>query len=279
MTSILTNNSAMNALSTLRNINNNLGNTQDRISSGLKVSSGKDNAAYFGISQSMKSDSSLNKAVNESMSLAKNAVATARLGVEAVSDLAAQYIDRLAFAANNQTEAAAINLELTALGEQMDNIVKQSTFNGTDLLSGSGVSLVVTTGVVRGTADPTTMAATQFTVATADVTTMITNLKAITATTTTPADANAELAKAKIIFESMTDHATKLGIGEKTIENQQSFLKTLTDRLDSGIGSMIDADMEEEAARLQALQVQQQLSTQALSIANQGPQNILSLFR
>ena len=73
--------------------------------------------------------------------------------------------------------------------------------------------------------------------------------------------------------------ATALGIAERSIETQKEFLSELTDRLDSGIGSMVDANMEEEAARLQALQVQQQLATQSLSIANSSPQNILSLFR
>lgn len=72
---------------------------------------------------------------------------------------------------------------------------------------------------------------------------------------------------------------TKLGLAEKSIENQQEFLTKLADNLDSGVGAMVDANMEEEAARLQALQVQQQLASQSLSIANQAPQNILSLFR
>ena len=77
----------------------------------------------------------------------------------------------------------------------------------------------------------------------------------------------------------MTGAATDLGIAERSIETQQNFLSELTDKLDAGVGSMIDADMEEEAARLQSLQVQQQLATQSLSIANQAPQNILSLFQ
>ena len=73
--------------------------------------------------------------------------------------------------------------------------------------------------------------------------------------------------------------AANLGIAEQSVINQQDYIYDLTQQLDSGIGAMIDADMEEEAARLQALQVQQQLSVQALSIANQAPQNIMSLFR
>ena len=75
------------------------------------------------------------------------------------------------------------------------------------------------------------------------------------------------------------DAATSLGVTEKTIEGQMTFLDMLTDTLDSGVSAMVDANMEEEAARLQALQVQQQLATQSLSMANQAPQNIMSLFR
>jgi flagellin len=89
----------------------------------------------------------------------------------------------------------------------------------------------------------------------------------------------AALQSAEAQLSAAVAAATSLGIAEKSIETQKVFLSELTDRLDSGIGSMIDADMEEEAARLQAQQVQQQLATQSLSIANATPQNILSLFQ
>lgn len=272
MTSIITNNSAMNALSALRNINNNLANTQDRISSGLKVASGKDNAAYFSISQTMTSDSSLNKSVNEGMTLAKNSVATARLGVEAVVELAKQYIDRQSFAVNLPADdQAAVRDELTALSDQMTNILSQSNFNGEDLVGLATGTKTITTGVFRGAIDLETSTLDLTTVNVAD---LVTALAPATATF----DA-AGIINSRDQLADMISYATDLGITEKAIENQQTFLNTLTDRLDSGIGGMIDADMESEAARLQALQVQQQLATQALSIANQGPQNILSLFR
>lgn len=271
MTSILTNNSAMNALNSLRNINNNLGNTQDRISSGLKVASGKDNAAYFTISQVMNSDSSLNKAVGESMTIAKNSIATARLGVEAVVELAKQYIDRQSFAQNLPAgDQGAVGDELTALAEQMTNILAQANFNGENLVAGADKTVV--TGLYRNGAN-------------VDASTVeLTGVNMTTLTTVAAGGLSADFDAAgvsisRVALDAMVDFATALGIAEKAIENQQTFLNTLTDRLDSGIGGMIDADMESEAARLQALQVQQQLATQALSIANQGPQNILSLFR
>ncbi|MBU0862201.1 MAG: flagellar protein, partial [Alphaproteobacteria bacterium] len=96
MSSILTNNSAMNALTTLRNVNSNLNDTQTRISTGMKVNSAKDNASYFSISETMKSESGMNKAIGEGLTLSKNSVATARLGAETLVDLAQQFVDRVA---------------------------------------------------------------------------------------------------------------------------------------------------------------------------------------
>ena len=135
MTSILTNNSAMNALSTLRNINNNLGTTQDRISSGLKVSSAKDNAAYFQISETMKGDSSAYSSINEGLTLTKNSIATARLGAESFQELAGQFTERLAFAQGAKGGFDEIGKELNEIVKQMTTTIQQSTFNGDDMVN------------------------------------------------------------------------------------------------------------------------------------------------
>ena len=81
------------------------------------------------------------------------------------------------------------------------------------------------------------------------------------------------------MLQTAIDAAAEFGSSQKRIDIQSNFVSSLSNALKSGIGSMVDADMEETSARLQALQVQQQLATQSLSIANQAPQNILSLFR
>ena len=94
-----------------------------------------------------------------------------------------------------------------------------------------------------------------------------------------PADLAADLVTAEGQLQNAISASTSLGVAEKSIEDQQNFISSLTDTIDSGIGSMVDANMEEEAAKLQAYQVQQQLATQSLAIANQSPGNILSLFR
>ena len=91
--------------------------------------------------------------------------------------------------------------------------------------------------------------------------------------------AEAALGTIETLLGTAIDAAAAFGSAQNRIETQSEFVSSLTDSLRSGIGSLVDADMEETSARLQALQVQQQLATQALSIANQQPQNLLSLFR
>jgi len=283
MSSILTNNSAMAALSTLRNINNNLGETQGRISSGMKVASGKDNAAYFAISSSMKGDSGMLKAIDESLTMTKNATSTGRLGAETVQGLAQQFVERVAFAqSGTPADLAKVQEELTALTARMDTSIKQSTFNGVSMVDAAATSTVVS-GITRGT-DPVTGAATfnttTISLTSVDLTAVHTALSGIDLVASGAAGTLAtDLATAEGQLKAATDAATTLGIGEKTIDTQKQFLGELSKRMDAGVGGMVDANMEEEAARLQSLQVQQQLATQSLSIANQAPQSILSLFR
>ncbi|ETX28898.1 flagellin [Roseivivax isoporae] len=287
MSSINTNASAMTALSTLRNINRDLEGAQDRISTGLKISSGKDNAAYFAISKTMSGDSSMYKAIDESLTLQQNSVSTARLGAETVADLADEFLERVAFAqgsAGDQSARTDIQTELNELAARIQTVIDQSTFNGESLVKGavdSVTAVTVVTGITRSasgvstttiTYDRQDLTAIQSTLANIDISSAASAASAATVLSQALTDAQGAL-------DAAITSATALGVAEKSIETQKQFLGELTDRIDVGVGSMVDANMEEEAARLQALQVQQQLATQSLSIANQAPQNILSLFR
>jgi flagellin len=278
MSSILTNQSAMTALATLRMINSQLSDTQETISSGLKIKSGKDNAAYFSISQTMSGDSGMYKAIDENLTLTMNAVSTGRLGAETVVDLAREFVERVAFAQGGTAEVRAdVQLELDELAARIQTTIDQSTFNGKSLVGGTATVTVVT-GISRSSAGSVTT--TTITFNEQDLGAIQSALAAIDLTTTsTTALMQAALQAAESQLDTVIGAATKLGIAERSIETQKEFLSALTDRIDAGVGSMVDADMEEEAARLQSLQVQQQLATQSLSIANQAPQNILSLFR
>ena len=307
MTSIITNSSAMNALQTLQGVNKNLATTQDRISTGLNISSAKDNAAYYQISETMKGDSAVYGSINEGLTLTKNSLATARNGAENFQDLAEKFVERVAFAQGAKGGLPEIGKELDELVKQMETTINQSTFNGDDMVgataaSGLAASAVdaatgaltaataatdtrnVVTGITRGggTYDVTTIE-----VGTVDLGALLADFKGLAggfaAAAGNAATGEAFLAGAlqssEGVLKGATDAATSLGLSEKSIEGQQDFLKSLVNNIDTGVGAMIDADMESEAARLQALQTQQQLATQALSIANQGPSSIMSLFR
>ncbi|MFG6082802.1 flagellin [Paracoccus litorisediminis] len=330
MTSLITNSPAMNALASLRAVNRGLGQVQDRISSGLKVESGKDSAAYFQISETMKGDSGAYDAINEGLTLTKNSVATARLGAETIQELAKEFLDRVAFAQGAKGGEAEIENDLAELVKQMETTLSQATFNGDDMLgagsyadvdagtAGSttpvididgtiltaavngdvsvGAARNIVTGITRAGGSYSTTA---IVVGTYDMAALVASFKAIvdvsgtttggtafagfgaaaTAGDTTDNFLRTVLQTVEDLYGQVTSVATKLGQSENSLENQQSFLTNLISNIDAGVGSMIDADMEEEAARLTALQTQQQLATQALSIANSGPQNILTLFK
>ena len=282
MSSINTNVSAMNALSIMRNVNSDLATTQERISTGSKVNSAKDNAAYFAISETMKGDSGMYKSIDEGLTMTKNVVSTARLGAETFADLAKQVGERVAFAQGVGVNLADVQSEIDALTERMNTVIEQSTFNGVSMVD-NATTLTVVTGVSRdGTAfNTTSIDITGQNLSTIQSALAGIDLEAAAAGTGTGINASLEdvLTGAEGQLALAVNAATNLGISEKSIDTQQGFLKDLTDRLDKSVGSLVDADMEKEAARLQALQVQQQLATQSLSIANQAPQNIMALFR
>ena len=275
MSSILTNNSAMVALATLNEVNRGLNETQNRVSSGLAIRSGKENAAYFAISETMKGDSGMFKAINEGMTATKNSVATARLGAESVSDIAQQMVERIAFAQSDGINKADVQSELVAMAANMQSAIDQATFNGDDLVGAAAATVTVVSGITRAGG---TFATTSMTFDSVNLQAIQTVLAAVDVTDTGTTMA-AKLVVAEGLLDASITAATSMGVAEKALEGQMEFIDSLTDTLDSGVSSMVDADMEQEAARLQALQVQQQLATQSLSIANRAPQNVLSLFR
>ena len=420
MSSILTNNSAMVALQTLKSINTDLADTQSMISTGKSVASAKDNSAVWAISKVMESDVKGFKAISESLSLGQSTVAVARNGAERITDLLNDIKGKVISANEENFDGEKLQADLTSLRDQISSITNAAQFNGLNLLgnketgadladivankgsfevnvlssldrdaTGTVTSSTITAakadlGTQAGTVGTgTDIAATALAVSgaatanggTATITvagdtatagrdsnavlagdsyqidaasigtsedieyvardgdTLVDIAKAlearlsyqataddldlefsrdgaaITITNNTAADVTAvsavttegevggglELlasvdvstldgAKASLAaFESMVqtsiDAAASFGSTEGRIEIQSEFVSSLSDSLKSGIGALVDANMEEASARLQALQVQQQLAVQSLSIANQAPQSILSLFR
>ncbi|HEX7852887.1 MAG TPA: flagellin [Sphingobium sp.] len=282
--SVNTNNGAMAALQTLGSISKNLETTQSRINTTLNVSSTKDDSAKYTVAQKLRGDLGKLNAVGSSLNNAKSVTDTAIAGTEQISDLLNQMKSKSLEASDaglDQDSRKAIAKDLTTLKTQINTIIDGSDFNGTNILKDGATAPAVdgTVSALQSIASGasnltvanqgfTTKAATGFGVA-ANADIVLADAAAATTLSGT----------LDTFFNEVQDSLSTLGSAGRKIEGQLSFNSKLTDVVTGGIGNLVDADLAKESARLQALQVQQQLGVQALSIANQAPQTILSLFR
>lgn len=293
MSSINTNISALQALRNLRRVDVNLRTSQDNISTGLKVRSGKDNAAYFSIAKTMAGDSGVFRSINEGLSLTKNTLTVSRLGAENFLELAKKFSAQLAFGLTESPTQSKVIPDLHSLVERMTAVIEQSSFNGDSFLrSNSGTwngesfqntdVRSVAIGISRTTNDG-------FAVTTMEIDEMpLTSVLADYATLARRAEVHYAwhdhhcticLEPSAELLDQSISIAANLGVAEQSVINQQDYIYDLTQQLDSGIGAMIDADMEAEAAKLQAAKVQKDLALQNLAVANQSTQNLISLFK
>lgn len=282
MSSILTNTSAMTALQTLKSINSDLSKTQNMISTGKEIAIAKDNSAIWAISKTMESDVAGFSAVSEGISLAESTVAVASAGAEQIVNILTDMKELAISAQSENVDFAKIQANMAEKAAQIDSIVSASQFNGANLLSddvdgAGGSALTVLVSLDRtGAAAPTPSTVS---IATVD---FVTNLDVTTGGLTAIADVSSAataLGELEGFLQVAIDGAADLGASAARLSEQNEYIGKLTDAMKTGIGTLVDADMEEASAKLQALQVQQQLGVQSLSIANQAPQSILSLFR
>ena len=275
MSSILTNNSAMVALQTLKSINSNLSDTQNQIATGKEIGSAKDNSAIWSISKVMESDVAGFAAVSKSLAVGEATLGVASAGAESIVETLKE-MEALAVAGGSETaDFGKIQADMLQKVAQITDTIEASQFNGVNLLSTAGPSLEIVSSVNRvGTAAATTDT---ITVANLDFEAGI-DTAGMTAITdsATASDAFDEI---QTMLATALTGASTIGAAASRVSNQSDFVSKLSDSLKTGIGALVDADMEAASARLQALQTQQQLGVQALSIANQAPQTILSLFR
>lgn len=269
--SVNTNIGAMAALQSLNATNKALGTTQNRINTGMNVASTKDDSAAFTIAQTLRGDLGGLKSVSSSLSRAKSTVDVATAGAEQVSDLVNQMKAKAVEASDEGLDTDsrdAIGKDFDALKEQINTIIDSSEFNGTNLLKASS-------GDVKAL-QSTDTAATTLDVDNQDFTAIVT---AIGTTFTDAATAKTMVDTLDTQAKAINGKLSTLGAASRKIDGQASFVGKLSDVIESGIGNLVDADLAKESAKLQALQVKQQLGVQALSIANQAPQTITSLFR
>ncbi|MEE2567025.1 flagellin [Hyphobacterium marinum] len=274
MATINTNAGAMIALQNLNKTNMDLEQVQARINTGLAVSSAKDNGGIFAIAQSMRADVAGYSAVGNSIDLAVSSVDVALAAGEAISDLLIEMKEKALAAADTSLDTAsrtALNEDFKALRDQIGKIASNAEFNGTNMIKngGSGVSALANADGSSTIA----VAAEDFSLTGSKITISATSSFA------TAGAADTIASQLGTSLDNLNASLARLGTGAKSLEIHKSFVGKLSDALTKGIGNLVDADLATESARLQALQVKQQLGIQALSIANSAPSTILGYFR
>ncbi|SCY85818.1 flagellin [Rhizobium sp. NFACC06-2] len=320
MTSIITNVAAMSALQTLRTIGQNMESTQARVSSGLRVGEAADNAAYWSIATTMRSDNMALSSVSDALGLGAAKVDTASAGMESAIEVVKEIKAKLVTATEEGVDRTKVQEEIDQLQNQLVSIAQGASFYGENWLVGPSTlgaatpgtdpDKSVVAGFVRSTGGAVSVTTTKYALdntATGNVlfgsvdAAGVPDTSGILGTTGTfttvaaqsvftlditqyaAADRATNMAEALTLVENslkaMTSAAAKLGSLSMRIGLQEDFASKLSDSVEQGIGRLVDADMNEESTRLKALQTQQQLGVQALSIANSNSESILSLFR
>ena len=275
--SVNTNRNAMIALQNLNVTGSELGVAQQRISTGRKVDSAKDNGSTWAIAQSMRATSTSLNAVKDSLQRGQSTLDVALAAGSSVSDLLLQMKEK-ALAASDTTldtsSRSALNEDFKALRDQLAKTVSNADFNGTNMIKSGGSSLAALANAA-GTS--------KITVAAQNLALGGANLTGITSTssigTGTSSTAQAMIATVNTAIGKVSTALAKMGTGSKAFDLHLSFIMKLQDTLDSGVGNLVDADLAKESAKLQSLQTKQQLGVQALSIANQSTSALLGLFR
>lgn len=272
--SVNTNQPALIALQNLNKTNDDMQGVQTRINTGLSISSAKDNAAVWSIAQEQRADMNALSAVKMSLDRATSVADVALAAGESVSDLLSLMREKVVAAKDaslTTTSRTALNADFQGLVKNLTQVLSSATFDGANLLNGS------LTADISFLAD-------------ADAGTAITlNLQNLsfggTINTLTTTDdildvtnASNVLTRLDATMSAVNQAVGNIGTQAKQIEAHNSFVSKLSDVLETGVGNLVDADLAKESARLQALQVKQQLGAQALSIANSAPQIILKLF-
>jgi flagellin len=274
MATINTNVGAMVALQNLNATNRELEMVQNRINTGLSVSSAKDNGAVFAIAQNMRSDVAGLRAVQQSLDRAISTVDVSIAAAEGISDLLIEMKEKALAASDASLDTAsrdALNEDFEALREQIATMVSNATFNGVNIVDGSDTSIAALadadgTSNITVDGEDLSLGGSIVTIASTN------NIDTLT-------EAGAMISTVETSLQNVNEALARLGTSSKKLEIHSTFVSKLSDALKTGIGNLVDADLAVESARLQSLQVKQQLGLQALSIANTAPQAVLALFR
>jgi flagellin len=275
MNSVNTNIGSQVALQSLNRTSDQLSVVQKRISTGFRVADAKDDGGAFAVAQSVRADVSGLTAANEQLGGTKGVLETTFAALGKVSESMVKVretLTRLADGTINDSQRAQYEAQYTALRTQIGNFISDATYNGRTLL---------TTDTAAGGGDITAVrneAGGTFTVAAIDGagTLQVATAPADAAAAQTALAAGGDF---ETVESAVADALNQFGSDSNYIDSQIRYNKDKVDAMEGGLGALVDADLAKESAKLQSLQIRQQLGTQAMSIANQSPQTLLSLFR
>jgi flagellin len=292
MSSILTNSSALTALQSLNSTNKNLSVTQGRIATGMRVAEASDNAAYWSIATTMRSDNKAHSVVQDSLGLGAGKIDTAYTAMNKAIDVV-DNIKKSVLSSIGASEADKLKIqgEIKVFQDQLKGIAVGANYAGSNLLAsdtaGAAAGFSVVSAYNRASDGTVTVSKVEvdttnivLTAADGAAGGLLDDVMAIDVEAAADdAALEAFLTQIETAATGLANGAAELGSAKNRIDMQKDFTASLMDSIEKGVGQLVDADMNKESTRLQALQVQQQLGIQALSIANQNSQSILSLFR
>jgi flagellin len=268
--SINTNIGAEIALQNLNQTGTDLSKVQKQISTGLRVADAFDNGAVFAIAQGLRSDVSALSSVNGQLGAAKGMLSVADAAATGVQSTLSDIRNVLVQLSDQNVTGNArsqLNAQYSTLTTALNNYISGANYNGTNLLSSGSVNKSVIQDI----------SAHQFTIQSQDLN------ASVTALLTSVTDATQAASLLTQGFSSAQNFVgtalNSIAAASHFIDNQITFNNAISDATTQGLGALVDADLAKASANLQALQIRQQLSTQALSIANQAPNVLLSLFR
>jgi flagellin len=273
--SINTNANALIALQNLSSTESQLTTTQNEISTGLKVASAKDDGATWAIAQTQRSQIAALDSVTSSLQRGQSTVDVAVTAGSQISDLLNQMKAKALSASDTSLDSssrASLNADFTQLRDQIGKIVSNADFNGVNMIQSGGQNIYALANA-SGTS--------KLTVSAQDLSLGGSNMGSLGATSTisTVTAAAGMVSTLTSAIENVNNAVARLGTGSTALQNQLDFVGKLQDTLTTGVGNLVDANVAQESATLQALQTKQQLGVQALSIANSSSNVVLSLFR
>ena len=271
LNSINTNAGALIALQNLNSTNSELTTVQQRINTGKKIASAKDNGAIWATAKNQSATANSMNAVKDSLQRGQSTIDVALAAGDTITDLLGKMKEKALAASDTSLNTASFNAlksDFDSLRDQIEKAATNAKFNGVSIADGSTTKL---TFLANSDGTGFTVNAKTISLAGIGLTT--------TSTFTTAAAAKTMIGTIDTALQTATNKLASLGTSSTGLDTHLTFVGKLQDSLDAGVGNLVDADLAKESAKLQSLQTKQQLGVQALSIANQSSSSILSLFR